>query len=258
MLHISRKLINENIDIDKIASISYEVVDYDDDNNEIYEGEVYDSGGHSIEKFYGNWNILNKYFGPEIARKIENHEGDIRGLVYWLSFHQNGNEKRGLTNAAEIISLAKEKFPKRRGDSQFLLTDGTLIGLDRGHGEIREIGVNISQFIGMGNIRLGGQRIELAKKPTMRQVSALKGWLMDYVDEPIYVDFAECDTKSGDIRVVFGAKYSIVKNPSRIVNDIIRYYDEGIKPMTEEKSRKRNIFVISESQMNTIVEMMHF
>ena len=79
-------------------------------------------------------------------------------------------------------------------------------------------------FMNRGNIRCQNGGFELSQKPTYEQRETLRRFIAEHNDEPIYVDFAAPDGRTEHSVTYEG------EEPSRILGDISRYYDDGLKP----------------------------
>ena len=275
--------INESAhaDLDIIDSISYSVDEkyyfdeeeykhwydnYDSEDEylkscERYDGEVYDTDGHHIDFFGGDRDEIEYYFRDNlyIAEKIFNKEGRYSQGEYWITDIQDEfvNEVDININDVDSVNKAAKRLSKPNGASQFILTDGSIIAF-HDHAQIQSVcdGMTISKFLELGNIRCGGGNvvtIELIKQPTYEQQSTLKN-LLAYADEAI-VDFAEPNKNDNMYpEMVHSVTYKDPDN-RRVVNDIMNYFWEGIKPISESKlvSKDKKVY-IDENKLEIIKE----
>lgn len=229
--------INESThaDLDYIDSISY-YVEIDDEGNEYYDGEVYDTDGHHLDYFSGDKEDIEYYFQDNlyIAEKIINKEGDKRGNEYWIENIQYDfvNDMNVNINNVDEVNKAAKRL-SCGGESLFILTDGTIIGF-YDHSQIQSVcnGMTISKFISLGNIRCRGGKdvyIQLIKRPTFEQQNSLKELMTN--SEYVIVDFDSMDDGEHS-NLVHSVRYRF-PNPKRVVNDIMNYFWEGIKPISE-------------------------
>lgn len=275
--------INESAhaDLDIIDSISYSVDEkyyfdeeeykhwydnYDSEDEylkscERYDGEVYDTDGNHIDFFSGDRDEIEYYFRDNlyIAEKIFNKEGRYSQGEYWITDIQDEfvNEMDVNINDVDSVNKAAKRLSKPNGASQFILTDGSIIAF-HDHAQIQSVcyGMTISKFLELGNIRCGGGNvvtIELIKQPTYEQQSTLKN-LLAYADEAI-VDFAEPNKNDNMYpEMVHSVTYKDPDN-RRVVNDIMNYFWEGIKPISEDKlvSKGKKVY-IDENKLAVIKE----
>ena len=239
--------INESAhaDLDYINSISY-TVETDEDGNEYYDGEVYDTDGHHLDFFAGDKEDVEYYFQDNlyVAEKVINKDAQKRGNFYWIEDIQDEfvSDMNVDINNVDSVNKAAKRLSKPNGASLFILTDGSVISF-HDHAQIQSVceGMTISKFLELGNIRCGGGNvvtIQLIEQPTFEQQQCLKR-MLSYADEAI-VDFA-VPNKNGNMypETVHSASY-VQPNASRVVNDIMYYFMEGIKPFGESKEMEDN------------------
>ena len=247
--------INESAhaDLDYINSISY-TVETDEDGNEYYDGEVYDTDGHHLDFFAGDRDDVEYYFQDNlnVAEKIFKKDAMKRGNFYWIEDIQDEfvNDMNVNINNVNDVNKAAKRLSKPNGASLYILTDGSVISF-HDHAQIQSVceGMTISKFLELGNIRCGGGNvvtIQLIEEPTFEQQYCLKR-MLSYADEAI-VDFA-IPNKNGNMypETVHSASY-MQPNASRVVNDIMYYFREGIKPFGENKEEEGD--ALNESTFN--------
>ena len=250
--------INESAhaDLDIIDSISYSVDEkyyfdeeeykhwydnYDSEDEylkscERYDGEVYDTDGNHIDFFSGDRDEIEYYFRDNlyIAEKIFNKEGRYSQGEYWITDIQDEfvNEVDININDVDSVNKAAKRLSNPNGPSLYILTDGSIISF-HDHAQIQSVcdEMTISKFLELGNIRCGGGNvvsIELIKKPTFEQQQILLN-MLSYADEAI-VDFA-VPNKNNNMypETIYSVSY-VRPNNKRVVNDIMNYFWEGIKP----------------------------
>lgn len=218
---------------------------------EYYDGDVYDTDGHRIESFCGDRDDIEYYFADNlnIAEKIFNKDAMLRGNTYWITDIQDEllNELNIDINNVDDVNKAAKRLSKPNGASLYILLDGSIIGF-HDHAQIQSVcdGMTISRFLAFGNIRCGGGNVvtfQLIKEPTFYQRHAIKN-MIEYADEVI-VDFAEPNRNDNMYPEVVHSVTYRMPNPERVVNDMVYYFREGIKPFGEGKKRKE--IVINES-----------
>jgi len=142
----------------------------------------------------------------------------------------------------DINAIAKKIQTK--GNSSYILTNGEVITF-RDHNEISKInGMTVGKFLNLGNIRIGNLGgIELIKKPTKEQIKPLKKHIIEF-NGSLFLDIASYKEGRFYAEMICGAEYKNA-NPNRIINDILAYFDEGIKPQGnrfyESKKNKTQI-----------------
>ena len=238
--------------MDDVDSISYSVecnvddeYNWSDDYNSLdeyladveeYDGEVYDNDGHQLAFFSFSRHQLPDAFGEDIAKMMINRDGDERHGELWIEdISMIGTSGVDLDDVDAVNAVAK-RISKPNGESHFLLTDGSVVSF-HDHAQIQSIdGMTVSKFLELGNIRFGGGNvlsIELIKEPTVQQKLRLKR-MLSYADE-VYLDIAKPNKYDNMYpEVIIGVNYSSV-NPDRIINDILNYFEEGIRPLGEMK-----------------------
>lgn len=80
------------------------------------------------------------------------------------------------------------------------------------------------EFMNMGNIRMQTYGIDISKAPNPKQILALKQFIR-HLEGEITVDISDENGYNVD-----SIDYAEDTRPDRVVNDILRYFNEGIKP----------------------------
>ena len=131
-------------------------------------------------------------------------------------------------NDINSINIIAKKI-QTRGCSSYILTNGEIVSF-RDHKDISKIkGMTVGKFLNLGNIRigyLGG--IELIKKPTLKQIPQLKKHIIEH-NGSLFLDISSYKEGRMYAEMVCGAEYKNA-NPNKIINDILNYFDNGIKP----------------------------
>lgn len=124
----------------------------------------------------------------------------------------------------------------------YLLLDGTMLDFSgRRHGynyatslwlgyedhrEIKVIGVDMIEFMSMGNIRLKLNRFELTQMPTKEQIKTL--WkIINQINDDIEIDFGIKNSYEYE----YSVSYPKGIDSRRILNDILIYYRDNVKPI---------------------------
>ncbi|MDR1456425.1 MAG: hypothetical protein LBJ01_12295, partial [Tannerella sp.] len=187
----------------------------------------------------GNWYSRTVYPGWE-ALKVGD---EVSGL----------NTKQTQVNAKtpvdnKLIEAAKNEFGTTDdfGEAGYMLPDGTMLDFSEkrnggnpgmrsmDHRDISGIGdeigadVDLVSFMAMGNIRLSPESggFEITGKPSADQIRTLKRYIR-FFDGNVMVDFST----PGNYNTEHSVEYYHA-HPERVINDIINYYENGIKPIT--------------------------
>lgn len=202
---------------DKSPIISIRELDEEEYNNiEEYEGLEYSS-----------YNDVD-----ENADYMLGSEGGNNDYFHVTSVNEGMAEKieKFLRLQAKEIYGITDSFEK----AGFILTTGELLDLSNGkekismyHGALDVNGSNLREFLAAGNVRVqfASPGIEFVKKPTEQQFNQIKNFVRYTQNrESFYVD---CCNEEGNN--IWSKEY---KGPQKesIYNDIVRYFDEGIKP----------------------------
>src|ERR1017187_3014153 len=209
----------------------------------------YDGAIFKDVSFTGNNYIA---FDPTQIKSISNQgtfdkkNADIRFDVIEktpeLTEEQKIKNKELTKDAIKLFGLATN-FK----ESGYLTTDGKLLDFsgrheaDRAdrpmfngkryvdHRQIQDIdGTDMLNYMSYGNIRMTAESdgFEMTRKPTPEQFSMLKKYIRT-MNHGALVDFS----KPNGFATEFSKEYPKNTNPDRIIADIKRYYDEGIKPV---------------------------
>ena len=207
---------------------------------------------HTFDREYMYLDDIENEFGEKLANIIlsdckKDGEGRCESYILFEEDEVDINNPKSLNDAAKKVLKHGNYYKDCRG---FILSDGTVVYTPLEHNQCSAInGVSGTfQFIKLGNIRVLQQSIDVGKKPTEEQVNTLRQVISCYSNSELYLDIFDGSEIS--------AKYV---NPSwrKVIADIMRYYDEGIKPMGnnfyEENKRKR--IVIKESKFRQLFEL---
>ena len=235
-------------DIDDIDSIEYEPNDVQDDEDDedfepTYDINAYDNEGEYV--LCGELTIdeILDYFDEDILNMLTNHEGrKISSNIYRIDDLLMRNTTPSDVNNVEEVNRIAKKIATG-GPSQYLLVDGELIAF-HDHIYITSVdGMTPSKFLSLGNIRLGRNSIELMKEPTREQCAVLKQFIQG--QKEIYLDISKYKEGSTYGTNIVGACYNN-PNPNRVVNDIVNYFENGIKPLGNMafESRRRYKYLV--------------
>ena len=235
-------------DIDDIDSIEYEPNDVQEDEDDedfepTYDINAYDNEGEYV--LCGELTIdeILDYFDEDILNMLTNHEGrKISSNIYRIDDLLMRNTTPSDVNNVEEVNRIAKKIATG-GPSQYLLVDGELIAF-HDHIYITSVdGMTPSKFLSLGNIRLGSNSIELMKEPTREQCVVLKQFIQG--KKEIYLDISKYKEGSTYGVNIVGACYNN-PNPNRVVNDIVNYFENGIKPLGNMafESRRRYKYLV--------------
>ena len=234
--------------IDAMDSIEYEPNDVQDDEDDedfepTYDINAYDNEGEYV--LCGELTIdeILDYFDEDILNMLTNHEGrKISSNIYRIDDLLMRNTTPSDVNNVEEVNRIAKKI-STGGPSQYLLVDGELIAF-HDHIYITSVdGMTPSKFLSLGNIRLGSNSIELMKEPTREQCVVLKQFIQG--KKEIYLDISKYKEGSTYGANIVGACYNN-PNPNRVVNDIVNYFENGIKPLGNMafESRRRYKYLV--------------
>jgi len=173
----------------------------------------------------------------------EYYESRNKNLLDGLSINESVSFDSSEIGAVMDINAIAKKI-QTKGNSSYILTNGEVITF-RDHNEISKInGMTVGKFLNLGNIRIGNLGgIELIKKPTKEQIKPLKKHIIEF-NGSLFLDIASYKEGRFYAEMICGAEYKNA-NPNRIINDILAYFDEGIKPQGnrfyESKKNKTQI-----------------
>lgn len=254
--HVGKKSIEENNNVslrgnlDKTDHIDFFPHDnpkeegYTADNimdfEPYYDIECIDIEGNTL--FAGDLTVneLYDYFPEVIVHAITSKQGrkiNDYGLLRIDDILSWNTTPTDINDVEEVNAIAK-RIQDPRGESSYILIDGDVVSF-ADHRYIESIqGMTVSKFVGFGNIRVGGgSSIELCKEPTQEQIRVLRGVIAN--KNQVALDFSVDEGKLYP-RVVWGVVYQS-PNPSVIINEILRYYREGIRPQGNLRYESRNI-----------------
>lgn len=223
--------------VNYIEYVPYEEPDDDEpddvDFEPYYEIEAMDVNGETLLIGCVEKDSLRDYFSGPVVDKITHREGvrkecnggyfyyRLDDLAYMDTCPSDVNDVDEVNGIARRISDG--------GPSCYILTDGTEACF-QDHVSISNIdGMTVGKFLELGAIRIGSSGgIELIRKPTDAQVRVLR----DYVRVNggcVKLDIAEYSGSGQYPGHVCSAQY-FDANPNRVVNDIIAYFRDGIRP----------------------------
>lgn len=194
-------------DIDLLDNETFHVFDHE---NGLYYSEIEDEYGEKIAD-----TILKDC--------MEDGEGKIETATLYDEDEIDINNPEELNDRAKKLLQHGNYYKDCRG---YILTDGTVIYTPNEHNQVTVIyGIkNTFHFIRLGNIRVLPQSIDLSKRPTQQQRNVLRQVISSYEDETLYVDILPDNGQE------IGVTYRF-PDWRRVLNEIDRYFREGIKPM---------------------------
>lgn len=195
----------------------YEIEAKTVDGDEIFVGNMY------VEELVDSFpeivvQAITDRDSNHMARKVSNNTWRIDDIAFLDTTPSD------ITDVEEVNAIAKRL--SSGGESAYLLTDGEFISF-ADHNMISSIdGMNPNKFEALGNIRISHSGIELIKEPTSEQIYALKRHIPS-MDTPLYVDIGVESSYNYPQTVTSGSYMD--PNPNRVVNDILHYFEDGIK-----------------------------
>jgi len=170
---------------------------------------------------------------PVLIKQLKNIL--IQNKIMSISSVENAKKMFGVTN-----DIAKAGYLLLTGE--FLDFDGTdSDGYAWGHNHVCRVydyeidpGDSIMVFVNEGNIRLSldGHGFKLSKRPNKDQISALRSYVNYYRGEIAF------DLHDEDGKLIFSMTYPQKTASSKVISDIINYFDSGIIP---NKAARREI-----------------
>lgn len=271
---ISESYYNNDFDIDFVDEIVFSkefVGDEEEDDMtdpSLWEFDItcYDTNGEECLAEYGiDFEDLENIVGEDNAQYIWNSEKE-EGR-FWND--SKGTMPSDINNVDEVNAIAKkcftvtEYYPNERG---YILTDGSFIyfGPNVDHVSISRIdGMTVGKFVSLGNIRVGQGSIELEKPPTYEQKKQLYKFIGGTYDDT-YVDIVKYSGSGQYSRTLDGCRFPKGSDPRGVLNQIQRFFNEGIKmspyelyeskciSKTKELNKKR--IVITEEQFRKLLD----
>lgn len=201
------------------------------DMQDLYDILIYDMDGNTI---YENDGLLlyelDDILGEDISSMIYNNESEpntnpqlSKYYPYRLNYinsHEFGNVNE--TAKQLFKNQLTEYYPKLHG---YIMQDGICIDLgDDDHNTITKIPqINDKwEFVALGNIRCLKDSFDLIQEPTREQKYALRKLIANSNDLTIDIYSKDSDY------VLTSARYIGNLNPSYILGQIDRFFDEGI------------------------------
>ena len=222
-----------------INDIEYYVNEPEDEDDErSFDVECWNKMGDTI---YNESNIyeseLLDIFGERITSIILNREGDFNGRYYFLNDIMDTSVSN-LDDVDEVNSVAKKCFPTYDSYSTdmrgYILTDGSILyfGDSIDHASISWVdGMTVGKFVGLGNIRIGHQSVELATPPTRQQRYMLSKLISSYRNDYLYVDIIEYN--GGTYGNILTAAQFAHPNAEWVLNEIDNFFETGEKLIGE-------------------------
>ena len=257
---IRRVLLKESVfnlpDMSAIGQFGYNSYVDSDDYSEWLEENGFENSEESVKKyfyeevvfqldFYDNetyhWfrtedcltydDIVDNY-GRELADRIMSScygkfDDEVSGYV---DKGEIANDEIDLGNPDEVNAFCMRYLPTTnyfKGCRGFILTNGVIVSTESEHNEILIVPGLESKFdfIRMGNIRIMPNSMDIGACPTEEQFEVLKAILRYYQGEELYLDLY------GGRPGKCGCSYESA-SVGKVIGDIYRYYQEGIRPVT--------------------------
>lgn len=223
---------------------------------EYVDHETFHQTGEYAELTYEG--IVEEY-GEKVASNmrswLENNNGK-EGFIDKLDLF---DDEIDLSNPNEVDKAALEILPHgeyHKNARGFILSNGEVVFTEGEHNECSMIpGVQgTMHFIKLGNIRVLQQSIDLGKEPTRQQERTLAQVIDAYSESILYVDFITDKEE-------YGLQYTY-PDYRRVINDIKRYFREGIKPQSrvfgenKEKNKidkMRKTIKLTENELKSMI-----
>ena len=211
----------------------------------------------------------------ETNKKIENLERKKESIIQNIEREKESAKRREVDRKEQeendkLFSLAIEEYGLSDiGDAGYILPDGELLNFGRSNGNLdhtniawiyqkNNIGIwdnsyrsnYITDFLNHGAIRCDVNigLLDMAKEPTKEQYSVINTFVR-YIPDDVNLKIDFSDNLGNPEHSV---SYSN-PNPQRVVSDIYKYYNEGLRPLGESKKKK---FIIPEEKLIAIMENM--
>ena len=188
---------------------------------ELFDSETYHHMGYEQMSYYE----IEQEFGEQMAEEILNDCMDGREHEYeplaYMNDSVNLNNPTELSNAAMKYLKSGEYFRNCRG---FILPNGVVVYTDAEHNMCTRIpGVKgTSHFIDLGNIRVLDHSVDIAKRPTSRQIETLETVFSAYNGQEVFLDL--CNDSIGHVSVKYERCTAYAA-----MNDIERYFNGQLK-----------------------------
>jgi hypothetical protein len=215
-------------DINDTDYVEYRKNVDEDDGFVTYDVDAFSAGREYIMTGELDEDEVREIFDGELSFIADEIlSGDDSGRINDCQYILAQNMDNDVLGAAKRIANG--------GPSAYLLTDGEFIYLPD-HMQISSVpGMTVSKFVGLGNIRLKHNAIEIIKTPNERQINALYRWART-CDNTVHVDIAE--ERGGSYPRVIK---SFSSEPNHVVNDLLRYFnilDECYDIIKENETQK--------------------
>lgn len=228
---------NISVNLNNLNEIDYQIneeYDEDEEGNEIkyYEYDIICYDYHQNIIYQQNnldFDDLEELLGINIAKEIAESPQDSGTISDLLN-----TTPSNIDDANEVNEIAKKLFPPydyEGNERGYILTDGTFIYFGGGvdHLSITSIdGMGVGKFVDLGNIRVNYDSFELAKEPTSQQRLQLKKLIANNPNKTLYVDIISYNGNGYYGNQITSASY-VTHNPNIVLNEIDRFFDEGIK-----------------------------
>lgn len=266
-LHLLNEGLYDNFSVEDADIIYYNKYqenwgdDEEEDMKDVYNILIYDMDGNQIYEEDGLLSYeLDDLLGEDISYKICNNEGEINRNQQLKQYYPYCLSDFNSHTFGDINETAKKLFKNQLCDyfpnlHGYIMQDGTCINLGYDdHNTICKIPqINDKwEFIALGNIRCSESFFDLIQEPTYQQKLALRKLIANSND--LSVDIFSEDSDSP----LTSAIYNGNPEPSYVLGEISRFFDEGIKlqggyGMYESKNikgKQLNEFFYRENQSN--------
>lgn len=193
----------------------------------------YDASGDVLFKDTFGYGELSDFFSDELVEQIVNHkEGVNRFWIQDIPFL----DKPDPSNPDEVWAFLK-RMSDDRGPSGFILPDGECVYSYDHLGMAQWADLTLTQLLAMGAIRFTCTfGIDLSVEPTRSQLHTLKALLRN-ANDTIYIDIDDpTDNGRNYPDTICSGSYD-PEMYEYAVNDIMNYFENGIKLMSEGKER---------------------
>jgi hypothetical protein len=246
-----KEAMSNHIDFSTIGEVDYEWDFDDDDYNDYLNENNLDGDSDSLLSYIkDNVSFYVEYLDNETYHRCDAETLDYNGLIErfgnkftneiidncikngngsFETYRMFENDSFDINNPEELNNQVKKQFPHGnyyKDCRGFILTDGTVIYTPNEHRNILMIdGIqSVEHFVQLGNIRIIKDMIDIKTTPTYEQRQVLSQMIRQYSDSDLYIDMYNYKND----RV--GLKYNNA-NYRKVLADIDRYFNEGIKPV---------------------------
>ena len=217
----------DDFDISDADTIYYRVYqDEDDENRECYYVLIYDMDNNIIYEEDDLWLFeLDDIVGEELSYKMMDKEGDYDESKDMYCLRDFNSHEFGDPNETAKKLFKNELTEYYSGLRGYIMQDGTCIDFYADdHNYICKIPQidDKYEFIALGNIRCADNFFDLIQEPTRAQKMVLRKLIANSTDLSVDIYGTNSDMP------LTSAIYNGTPNPSVVLNQIDRYFNEGI------------------------------